>query len=44
MAVHPIDRNAVWLDEASADIADLEGLCDQRTDPASVPLPMCSMH
>ncbi len=38
MPIHPIDRNGVWLDEASADIAQLEALCKQQTDPASVPL------
>ncbi len=38
MAIHPIDRNGVWLDEALADIAQLEVLCKQQTDPASVPL------
>lgn len=38
MGIHPIDRNTVWLDEASVDIAQLEALCKQKTDPASVPL------
>lgn len=38
MAIHRIDRNTVWLDEASVDISQLATLCDQQTDPASVPL------
>ena len=38
MAIYPIDRHAVWLDEASVDISKLAALCNQQTDPASVPL------
>lgn len=30
--------SAVWLDESSADMSQLEALCQQQTDPASVPL------
>ncbi|NND92258.1 MAG: phytanoyl-CoA dioxygenase [Granulosicoccus sp.] len=38
MAIHSQFDQAVWLDESSADIAQLEALCEQQTDPASVPL------
>ena len=38
MAIQSIDRKAVWLDEASADISVLRELTRQVTEPESVPL------